>query len=98
VSSSPVLNGIRPTETRAGVGFNVQPNGESAVWTITENATKTIVILWEKTQLNSTFGGQNGVTAIVPKELYAKAGQFQIYLFDTKTGKKSNSLVFTVEE
>ena len=96
--AAPVLKQMGPSKTKAGVGFNVQPNGESAIWTITENATKTTVIVWGETQLHSTFGSAAGVTAIVPKELYAKPGQFKIYLLDKKTGKKSNSLVFTVEE
>jgi hypothetical protein len=88
---------VGPMKTKVGVGFNVQPNGESVIWTITENATKTTVIVWGETQLQSTFGGSNGVTALVPKELYSKPEQFQI-LLDTKTGKKSNGLIFTVEE
>jgi hypothetical protein len=85
-------------KTKVGVAFNVQPKGESAIWTITENATRTTVVVWGETQLHSTFGSAKAVTALVPKELYSKPGQFQVYLLDTKTGKKSNSLVFTVEE
>jgi len=94
----PLLKQMGPMKTKAGVGFNVQPKGESAIWTITENATRTTVIVWGETQLRSTFGSAKGVTALVPKELYSKPGQFQIYLLDKKTGKKSDSLVFTVEE
>ena len=94
----PVLKQMGPTKTKAGVAFNVQSNGESAIWAITENATKTTVIVWGERQLQSTFGGSNSVTALVPKELYSKPGQFQVYLLDKKTGKKSNGLVFTVEE
>jgi len=94
----PLLKQMGPMKTKVGVGFNVQPNGESAIWTITKNATKTTVIVWGERQLQSTFGGSNSVTALVPKELYSKPGQFQVYLLDKKTGKKSNGLVFTVEE
>ena len=94
----PVLKQMGPMKTKTGEGFNVQPNGESAIWTITENATKTTVIVWGGTQLHSTFGTAKGVTAVVPKELYSKPGQFEVHLLDTKTGKKSNGLGFTVEE
>ena len=94
----PLLKQMGPMKTKVGVGFNVQSNGESAIWTITENATKTTVIVWGERQLQSTFGGSNSVTALVPKELYSKPGQFQVYLLDTKTGTKSNHLIFTVEE
>jgi hypothetical protein len=96
--AGPVLKRMGPSKTKAGVEFNVQSNGESAMWTITENATRTTVIVWGETQLHSTFGSSTGVTAVVPKELFSKPGQFQIYLLDKKTGKKSNSLIFTVEE
>ena len=96
--AAPVLKQMGPMKTKAGVGFNVQSNGESAIWTTTENATKTTVIVWGETQLRSTFGSPKGVTALVPKELYTKPGKFQVHLSDTRTGKKSNSLIFTVEE
>lgn len=92
------LKEIGPTKTKAGQGFFVQLNGESAIWTKTENATQTTVIVWVETQLHTTFGSPSGLTALVPKELYSKPGQFQICLLDTKTGAKSNSIVFTVED
>ncbi len=94
----PVLQKMGPMKTKAGVAFNVQTNGESAIWTLAENATGTTVIVWGETQLKSDYGSSTSVTATVPKELYAKPGQYQVYLLDKKTGKKSNSLVFTVEE
>jgi hypothetical protein len=94
----PLLKQMGPMKTKVGVAFNMQPKGESAIWTTTENATKTTVIVWGETQLHSTFGSAKAVTALVPKELYSKPGQFQVYLLDTKTAKKSNSLIFTVEE
>ena len=96
--SPPVLKQMGPMKTKVGVAFNMQPKGESAIWTIGENVTKTTVIVWGETQLHSTFGSSTGITAVVPKELYSKPGQFQVYLLDTKTGAKSNHLIFTVEE
>ena len=93
-----ILKEFGPTKIKVEQAFNVQPNGESAIWTITENATKTTVIAWGEKQLKTTFGSSKNLTALVTKELYSKPGQFQIYLLDTKTGAKSNSLVFTVEE
>ena len=99
-SSRPlVLKEIGPLKTETGQGFNVQPNGESAMWFKAENATKTTVAVWGETQLNTTYVNPKELTAfVVPKELYSKAGQIQIYLLDTKTGAKSNSIVFTIEE
>lgn len=94
-----VLKEIGPLKTKAGQGFNVQPNGEPAMWFKAENATKTTLAVWGETRLNTTFVNPTELTAsVVPKELYSKPGQIQIYLLDTKTGAKSNSIVFTIEE
>jgi len=95
----PTLKEIGPTKTKAGQAFNVQPDGQAAMWLKTENATKTTVVVWGETRLVTTFVDSKGLTALVaPKELYSKPGQFQVYLLDIKTGAKSNSLIFTVEE
>ncbi len=97
---APPLNIIKvgPAPIKVGQGFNVQPNGISAIWVEAENATKTTVIVWGETELGSAFGSPNALTALVPKELYSKPGQFQIYLLDKNTGAKSNSIVLTVVE
>jgi hypothetical protein len=86
-----------PTKTKAGQDFNVQPNGESAIWAKAENVTQTTVIVWGETRLKGHAKVPNLVTGAVPKELYSKPGQFQIFLLDTNTGAKSTGLVFTVE-
>ena len=93
-----VLKEIGPVKTKTGQAFNVQPNGQAAMWIRAENATKTTVILWGEIQLNTTFGSPNYLTALVPTELYSKPGRFNICLLDTKTSAKSNSLIFTIEE
>jgi hypothetical protein len=93
-----VLKEIGPFKTKTGQGFNVQPNGESAIWFKTENATRTTVAVWGETRLITTYVSPTELTALVaPKELYSKPGQIQIYLLDTNTGAKSNSLTLTIE-
>lgn len=92
-----VIKDFGPTKTKAGQVFNVQPNGESAIWVAAENATLTTAIVWGERRLGTTKEPY-GASALVPKDLYAKPGQYQIYLLDTKTGAKSNRMVFTVEE
>ena len=93
----PLLKEIGTTKITAGEGFNVQPNGQSALWCKTENATATTVIIWGDRMLITTFGSPKELTALVPQELFAKPGQFAIYLLDTNTGLKSNSILITVE-
>jgi hypothetical protein len=47
--------------------------------------------------LNYTNVNTNGLTALVTlKERYSKSGRFQVYLLDTKTGAKSDTMVVTV--
>lgn len=97
-SSELILKEIGPSKTKVGQVFNVQPDGSAAMWAITENATENTVIMWGDKKLITALKSSKVVTAVVPKELYAKAGEYQIFLMDTKTGAKSNSLVFTVTE
>lgn len=87
-----------PTIVKSGQDFNVQPNGVSAMWVETENATKATVVVWEDKQLRTVIGNPNAVSAYVPKELYVKPGRFNIFLLDTQTGAKSNTVVVTVTE
>jgi hypothetical protein len=93
----PVLKEIGPVKTTAGVDFNIQPDGVSAMWAKAENATKTTVIVWGDKLIRTDYKSPDLLTAPVPKHLYAKPGQYQITLLDTKTNAKSNSLVFTVD-
>lgn len=92
-----VLTEIGPTKTKAGVVFNAQPDNEAAMWIKAENATESTVAIWGEKQIPTYFKDSKYLTASVPKELYAKAGQNQVYLKDKKTGTKSNSMTFTVE-
>ena len=93
-----VLKKIGPTETSAGEVFNKQSNGESALWSETENATPTTVLVLNGVSLDSALQKKDGtvVTAFVPKKLYEKVGIYSVYLLDTKTNKKSNELKFVV--
>jgi len=88
---------IGPNEIRAGVDFNVQPNGESAIWVITKSATKDTVIYWNDTQLRTDYKNSELLTAAVPKSLYAKSGSFVCYLMDMKTKGKSNNYILNVK-
>ena len=93
----PVLTEIGPTKTKAGVVFNVQPDNEAAMWIKAENATESTVAVWGEKQIPTYFKDAKYLTASVPKELYAKPGQYQVYLLDKKTSTKSNSKTFIVE-
>ncbi|MBP1745698.1 MAG: hypothetical protein H6Q54_313 [Deltaproteobacteria bacterium] len=87
-----------PTDIKAGQVFNKQPNGESALWAETENATSNTVLVLNDTPLESTpQAGGKLVTATVPKDLYEKSGEYSLYLFDETTNRKSNEMKFIVK-
>lgn len=87
-----------PRETKAGQGFNVQPNGVSALWFNSENAPQTTVVVVNETTLPAAVAVDGKlVTAGVPKDLFGKAGELSVYLLDKATGEKSNEMKFVVK-
>jgi hypothetical protein len=91
-----VIRDFGPTKTKAGQVFNAQPGGVAAIWIKADNVADTAVVVWGEKRLPS-FKQTYGMSATVPKELYAVPGEYQIFLLDTKTGAKSKSVTFTVE-
>ena len=68
-----------PRGTQAGVAFNVQPGGHSGLWLRVNQPLKGQVVL---VQFGDAFleGQVHGtvVTAIVPEEAYAQAGDYEV--------------------
>ncbi len=93
----PVIEDFMPKSTKAGVGFNVQPLGQSALWFRTRYATTSTVIVFKDVELKTTYGGSNFLSACVPNKLFKTSGKYDIYLLDKSTGRKSNPVVFTVK-
>lgn len=86
-----------PTSTKANKSFQVQPNGVSAIWILGENFSNSMKIVWDKTELETTYNDPTKLTAYVPETLYAAPGKYAVYVSDVKTKAKSNSLTFTVK-
>ena len=94
-----VLKKYGPTDIEVDQIFNKQPNGESAIWAETENATPTTVFVLNGIPLKSAVVSEGrGVTAVVPKSLYEKPGEYLLYLLDKKTNQKSNEMKFVVKQ
>lgn len=94
-----VLLSIGPSSTEAGKGFNLQPNGESAMWAQGEGITASTIIVFNNVPLHGyTSGTQNSITTPLPNALFAATGEFSVYLLDTKTGGESNRMYFKVNE
>jgi hypothetical protein len=93
-----VLKRFGPEDIRAGQIFNTQPNGESAIWAETEHATPTTVLVLNGVPLESAPQSEGrAVSAIVPRTLYEKPGEYPLYLFDRRTNRKSNEMRFVVK-
>jgi hypothetical protein len=93
-----MLKQFGPEDIRAGQVFNKQPNGESAIWAETENATPTTVMVLNGVPLESAPQSEGrAVSAIVPRNLYEKPGEYPLYLLDRKTNRKSNEVKFIVK-
>lgn len=91
------LTGYGPMVT-AGTPFNIQESGQSAMWALTRNATQSTVLVINETRLASVPAKDGKtVTAFVPNEVFARAGEFPMHLLDVKTGAKSNEIKFVVK-
>lgn len=86
-----------PNFTKAGQDFNVQENGESALWFNVQNGTRNTVVYWDTQQLVSNSDTlATIITASVPKNLYRKPGDVRLHLRDTLTGNTSMNVVFII--
>lgn len=94
-----VLKKFGPEEIYAGTVFNIQPDGMSAIWAETENATNSTVLVLGETILTSKPNNDGQLmTAIVPKNLYLEPFEYNLYLLDTLDGRKSNELILEVRK
>lgn len=94
----PVLKRFGPEAVHAGQIFNRQPNGESAIWAETEHATPTTVFVLNGVPLESGIQPDGkAASAVVPKSMYEKPGEYTLCLLDRKTNQKSNEVKFIVK-
>lgn len=93
-----VLKRFGPEGIHAGQIFNKQPNGESAIWAETENATATTIFVLNDVHLKSAIHPDGkAASAFVPKGVYEKPGEYTLYLLDIKTNNRSNEMKFVVK-
>lgn len=86
-----------PTEITQGQGFNVQPDGQSAIWARIQNATgSTILVLNEHELETAVHMADNLLTAVVPDSLYQEQGSIPLYIKDTYTGIISEPVLVTI--
>jgi polysaccharide pyruvyl transferase CsaB len=76
----PALLRLHPPRIIAGQGFNVQPDGRSAIVAECEHATPNTVIQFGGQPLATSFGGTTLLSALVPEELFAEPGRRAVRL------------------
>lgn len=89
-----------PRQTRAGTPFNLQQDGQAAIWILVDQPLdgRGTTVRFNDTLLDGDVSGTL-VTAVVPAALYATAGGYRIQVVarDGDTTWSSNNVVFTVE-
>lgn len=94
--SSLVLRAISPQQSPNGLGFNVQPDGSSAISIDAEHATRGTLVHMGKEFLVTTYGNPNYLTALVPMEILRRPARYPVFLTDG--ARQSNRLDFVVSD
>jgi hypothetical protein len=90
----PTLVSISPSSTVAGQAFNAQSDGRSAIGVKFKDTTGAAVIMFGSKALDTAHGA-DFLSAIVPAELYATAGNVPVFIRDA--GGESNKIDFVVK-
>lgn len=98
-SSNMLIKSVGPLGIKAGVKFNVQPDGASAIWLSTEGVPATAVPVLSGVELLAVNVRDQGklVTAVVPDKLTKVVGKYPLFLVDKKSGMKSNQFDLIVK-
>lgn len=88
-----------PKGTKAGTGFNVQADGASAIFFTVKHAGPGLVIMFNNQDLPkpAISRATNTISASVPDELIQTAGEFEVFVMDKESGRKSEPVMFKVE-
>ena len=88
------LRATLPAQAEVNTGFNVQPDGQSALGITAENATPGTAVVMDGMRLATTYGDPTELTALVPTELLARPGSHTVYLSNGVS--ESNRVEFVV--
>jgi glycosyltransferase involved in cell wall biosynthesis len=95
--SPPRITILHPARARAGEGFNLQPDGMSAIAVQCENAGMFTALRFGDATLPTSFGGAGLVTALIRPQLVDVPGHIEVSLVDAIRGT-SDAVTFRVEE
>lgn len=92
---APVLAKLYPDTAPAGVGFNVQANGESAMGLTGSNFIPGVKVLLNGEPQETNFGDIDKLSCFFPKKFLAKPGKVKVSARNPD-GKESAAVEFTV--
>ena len=95
-SGSLRLHALNPRGARVGEGFNIQPDGRSALSVRCENVGPWTTIVLDGMQLETAYGGPTCLSAVAPPGLTGRPGCHRVHLVDEVLGV-SNELEFVVQ-
>ncbi|WP_366923778.1 hypothetical protein MFMK1_000691 [Metallumcola ferriviriculae] len=75
---------------------NINPSKDFAMWFITLGHTRNTSVILNNFQLETVYYADH-LTATVPKELLSKGITYELYLYDSAKGVKSNPVVFDLQ-
>lgn len=93
---APVIVSLHPDRTVAGVGFNVQANGEAAMGLVGQNFLPGAQIVFNGQALDTNFGDVDKLAVSVPSALFAKPGVMKITV-KNPDGKVSEPKDFPIQ-
>jgi hypothetical protein len=82
----PRLTRVVPPSTRAAVGFQIQPDGSSALSIVGFGFRPGVTAVLSGRPLPTFFGNPEWITATVPKELFARPGRLELRVLDPEGG------------
>lgn len=92
---TPVLTKLYPEETKAGQGFNVQPNGKSAIGMTGANFLPGAKLVLNGVAQETNFSDIDRMTAFFDQKFYQQPGRVKATVRNPD-GKESPSIDFTV--
>jgi len=92
---APEIRSMHPDTTKAGKGFNVQPNGVSAMGIVGINFLPGAKILIDGKEMETSFGNTDQLGAVVVSSAFARAGKYKV-IIKNPDGKLSPPKDFVV--
>jgi len=89
------ITSLAPNTTLPGAGFQVQPDGLSALSVQGSGFERGASVVANGGKLKTTFGTSGWLTATFPAELYAREGTVTVHVVNPD-GSESNRTEFTV--